>query len=95
MTMPRLVMWGFVVLLVVLPCLGFAAGEPALHIWNKHPRHASGHDGGSRVVWKPTPGTLNAPPPAQVLALMGRLSPPPLRAVTPPLPRPPFVPPRV
>jgi hypothetical protein len=95
MTLRRLVLCGFVVLLVVVPCLGFAAGEPALHIWNKHPRHASGHDGPGRTVWKPTPGTLNAPTPAQVLALIGRLSPPPPRAVTPPLPRPPFVPPRV
>jgi len=94
MTMPRLVMWGFVVLLVTLPCLGFAAGEPALHIWNKHPRHATGHDGSSRVVWKPTPGVLNTPRPRPALALIGLLSPPPPRVVTPPLIRPPFVPPR-
>jgi hypothetical protein len=95
MTLRRLALCGFVVLLVVVPCLGFAAGEPALHIWNKHPRHASGHDGSGRAVWKPTPGMPNAPPPVQVLTLMGRLSPPPRREVTAPFLRPPFVPPRI
>ncbi|HXD96840.1 MAG TPA: hypothetical protein VN646_09880 [Candidatus Acidoferrum sp.] len=95
MTPLRVSLCVLVVLLVVAPCLGFAAGSPMLHAQTKHTRHAAGHDrDASRPAWKTTPGTASASLPALVLGLAGRLSPPSVLVVTPPSLRPPFVPPR-
>jgi hypothetical protein len=91
----RAAVCGLVIVLVLAPALGFAAGGQALHLWNKHPRHTGGHDvSPSRAAWKTTPGAPSPSLPALVWTLVGRLSPPAPVLVTPPMPRPPFVPPR-
>ena len=86
MTTLRAAVCGLVMVLVLAPALGFAAG---------HPRHTGGHDvSPSRAAWKTTPGAPSPSLPALVWTLVGRLSTPAPLLVTPPMPRPPFVPPR-
>ncbi len=59
MTLLRLVEGGLLAFLMLTPCLGFAAGDVALQLWNTHPRHANAsHTDSSHVSWKTTPGIL-------------------------------------
>ncbi len=95
MTSLRVTMCALIAVLVLTPFLGFATGEDASHIWNKHPRHASGHHpDASRFAWKATPGTLAPPPPLVVFTLVGLLSMDAPLVVPSAVSRPPFVPPR-
>jgi hypothetical protein len=90
--------YGLAVLIALAPVLGFAAGEPALRIWNKHPRHVGGtyhDDDTTRVAWKTTPGTATVAPPLPAPAAHGWLWPPAALRVALVAARPPFVPPRV
>ena len=91
----RVTVFALVVLVVLAPCLGFAAGEPAPFAPHKHSSHARGRDAGcARAAWKSTPGTAVAALPTVVLSLVGRLSSPRTLVVASPMLRPPFVPPR-
>jgi hypothetical protein len=83
------------VVLVIVPALGFATGDQALHLWDHHPRDASNHLGAPHVAWKTTPAAVTPSPP------IPPVRPAAFRALErPPAPtfvgvRPPFVPPRV
>ena len=95
MTVLRIIVYGLIVVLVLTPFLGFAAGDVAVQIWNKHPRHAKApSDDVPRITWKTTPGTVTSPPAVIVLVRVG-----PAYTQAPALAqslitRPPFVPPR-
>jgi hypothetical protein len=91
----RVTVSALVVLLVLAPCLGFAAGEAAPPVPHKHSSHGPGRGpGGSRAIWTSTPGTPVVALPAVVLSLVGRLSSSRPLVVASPMLRPPFVPPR-
>lgn len=94
MTPLRALVLGLIGLLVLAPFLGFAGGDVALHIWNKHRPHAAGHHDTSRVAWKNTPGATEASRPALMLALVGWLAATEPVATMPAVSSPPFVPPR-
>lgn len=96
MTPTRVGLCVLVTVLVLTPFLGFAAGEVAHHIWEKHPRHATGHHAdASPFVWKTTPGTLASRPAPLVVARVERLVVESPVMLTPLIAQPPFVPPRV
>ncbi len=96
MTLLRLVVGGLVVFLVLTPCLGFASGDVAPQLWNKHPRHAkASHTDSSPVSWKTTPGILVPFSPPVVLGLSGPVAARDVVVAPPFASRPPFVPPRV
>jgi hypothetical protein len=92
---PRIMIAGLILFLVVTPFLGFAGGDAALQIWNKHPRHAQTQQtDSSSFAWKTTPGTVTSVSSPVVLGLAGEVaawSPMVVRTL---VPRPPFVPPR-
>jgi hypothetical protein len=94
MTAGRLTAWLLSALLMVAPVIGFAAGDPALQIWNEHPRHAPSQLAAPHVLAKMAPAAVA--PSAPVLVLMvaaaGLFDPPAVTASA--RPRPPFVPPR-
>jgi hypothetical protein len=91
----RTVIAGVVALLVLTPCLGFAGGDVALHIWNKYPRHAKAHhDEGPHIAWKIVPGSVVSFPTMAELDFAGFLVSSDPIAVPSVVPRPPFVPPR-
>jgi hypothetical protein len=94
MTAGRLTAWLISTLLVVAPVVGFAAGDPALQIWNEHPRHAPSQLAAPHVLGKTAPAavTPSAPVLVIVLAAIGLFDPPVV--TTSAGPRPPFVPPR-
>lgn len=92
---PRIGILGLLVFLVVTPCLGFAGGDAALQIWNKHPRHASTQQtDASSFTWKTTPGTLTPISPPVVLGPVGEVAAWRSVVVGSLVSRPPFVPPR-
>ena len=94
MNLLRLIVGGLVVFLVLTPCLGFAAGDMALQLWNKHPRHAkTSHP--DFFQWKTTPGILVPHSAAIFLGLVGPAAARDLAVATIFASRPPFVPPRV
>jgi len=94
MTAFRVSVWILNLLLVLGPAAGFAAGDQALHIWNKHPRHSASQLGAPHVAWKTSPAAATPSPPIVVVDLAG-LRPFDASAVPSSAgPRPPFVPPR-
>jgi hypothetical protein len=82
--------------LVLTPFLGFAAGEVAHHVWDKHPRHAppNGADG-PHLVWKTTPGTVASGLMSVGSTFVGRLVVEDSHLALAAVLRPFFVPPRV
>jgi hypothetical protein len=90
----RVSVWILNILLVLGPVAGFAAGDQALHIWNKRPHHAVSQVGAPHAAWKTIPA---APTPSPRIVVAGPAG---LRPVDAPTmlpsagPRPPFVPPR-
>jgi hypothetical protein len=92
----RLGVVSLVVVVMAVAFLGFASGDPATHIWDKHPRHAGMQRASTpHMVWKTTPAVspeiVMTAAPVQLVAVV------PIEhdAVVAAPPRPPFVPPRV
>ena len=74
-----------IVTLVAVAFLGFASGDHARHVWDKHPR---------QTAWKTTPGVAPLVATLAALPLTGVIVPAVLPAVSGAPPRLPFVPPR-
>ena len=95
MNLLRIVVGGLVVFLVLTPCLGFAAGDGALQLWNTHPRHAkTSHTDSSTWSWKTTPGILVLIFPPVVFGPAGPVAARDVVVASVSASRPPFVPPR-
>ena len=85
-----------IVVLVSAAFLGFASGDLASHVWDKHPRHAGAqHLSPPRAAWKTTPAVEPLVVAMARPSKAGTVAPLVPRAVTAMAPRPPFVPPRV
>jgi len=96
MTLLRFVVGWLLVFLVLTPCLGFAAGDVALQLWNKHPRQTNAsHTDSSPVSRKTTPGILVPVSPPVVLGLAGPVAVCDVVVAPSFVSGPPFVPPRV
>jgi hypothetical protein len=96
MNLLRLVVGGLVIFLVLTPCLGFAAGDGTLQLWNTHPRHAkTSHTDSSIWSWKTTPGILLLTSPPVVFGPAGPVAAPDVVVASLSASRPPFVPPRI
>ncbi len=94
-TLRRVSLCGLILVLVITPVLGFAAGAEALHIWNKCPRHASHHHADvAHFVWKTTPSVSAPQAPMMTASSPERIfTDTPARAASV-IASPPFVPPR-
>jgi len=95
MTLLRLAVCSLIAVVVLTPCLGFAAVDVVLGHWTRHQRTAgTPHTGSPLLAWKTTPGVL---PYLSALAALGLAGAVAIRDVVaaPSLAlRPPFVPPR-
>jgi hypothetical protein len=95
MSAVRVATWALGLLLAVGPPLGFAAGDQALQIWNKHPRHASSEVGAPHAASKTAQAAATPARPAPSFSHARTFfAEAPLATSSPGL-RPPFVPPRV
>lgn len=94
MTPRRLTLYGLILALVIVPVLGFAAGDAALSIWNKHPRHASGQTDVTHFVWKTIPGVSAPHAPILLVSSIERLVTEMAARLISAISSPPFVPPR-
>ncbi len=84
-----------VVVLVLTPCLGFAAGDLTLQHSTNHPRHAkTSRTDSSSVSWKTTPGILVHVSAPVVLGMVGPVAASDVVVAPAVASRPPFVPPR-
>jgi len=93
---PRIIVIRLALFLLVAPFLSFAAGDVALQIWNKHPRHAKTQQtDSSTFTSKTTPGILATVFTPVVLRLAGDIAAWDPILVPSLVSRPPFVPPRV
>ncbi len=93
---PRIIVIRLALFLLVAPFLSIAAGDVALQIWNKHPRHAKTQQtDSSTFTSKTTPGILATVFTPVVLRLAGDIAAWDPILVPSLVSRPPFVPPRV
>ena len=90
----RLGIASLIVVLVAGAFLGFASGDFARHIWNKHPRHTGAPQTADKVTLKTPPGAMATIGAIIVLPLAGLVPLAPALAVAGAPMRPPFVPPR-
>jgi len=94
MTAFRVSVWILNILLGLGPAAGFAAGDQALHIWNKPPRHSASQVGAPHGVSKTTPAAATPSPPVVLAGLAGPRSFDVPAMPSSAGPRPPFVPSR-